>query len=218
MKGLLFKDLCNLRQVAKQSLLVLAILAAWCFFIKSTQIFSMMTIVYSMMLLFTVMTYDEWACFDKYALTLPITRSDLVRSRYLLLLLLFLAGIVVGIAGGGLISLLTQENASWQEQSTGLWEQAVSLLAVACVYFLAFCILLPITFRFGMERARLLLALIFVAAFALLYGVISLADVGDAAVTEGMVYGALAAGAVLTAAGFFISCWISVRIVQKKEW
>ena len=218
MKGLLFKDLCNLRQVAKQSLLVLAILAVWCFFIKSTQIFSMMTIVYSMMLLFTVMTYDEWACFDKYALTLPITRSDLVRSRYLLLLLLFLTGIVVGIVGSGLISLLTQGTASWQEQRMGLWEQAVSLLAVACVYLLAFCILLPITFRFGMERARLRLALIFVAAFALFYGVISLVDAGGVAVTKGMIYRALAVGGALTIAGFLVSYQFSVRIVKKKEW
>ena len=37
MKGLLIKDLCNLRQVAKQSLIVLAVLAAWCVFLKNYQ-------------------------------------------------------------------------------------------------------------------------------------------------------------------------------------
>ena len=52
MKGLLVKDLCNLRQVARQSLIVVAVLAAWCFFLGDSQLFSMMSIIYSLMLLF----------------------------------------------------------------------------------------------------------------------------------------------------------------------
>ena len=68
MKGLLIKDLCNLKQIGRQTLLVLAVMAAWCAFLNNAQIFSMMMALYSMMLMFTAMSYDEMANFDKYAL------------------------------------------------------------------------------------------------------------------------------------------------------
>ena len=39
MKGLLIKDLCNLKQIGRQTLLVLAVMAAWCAFLNNAQIF-----------------------------------------------------------------------------------------------------------------------------------------------------------------------------------
>ena len=59
-----------------------------------------------MMLMFTAMSYDEMANFDKYALTLPVTRADLVRTKYVLLVLLFGAGMLVGLLGEGIFFLL----------------------------------------------------------------------------------------------------------------
>ena len=157
MKGLLVKDLCNLRQVARQSLIVVAVLAAWCFFLGDSQLFSMMSIIYSLMLLFTAVSYDEMAQFNKYALTLPVTRKDLVRSKYVLMLFLFLAGIVTGLVGKAVLGILIGDAGS-----VSLAEQGFSLLSVACIYLLAFDILLPVIFRLGIEKARLFLALIFV--------------------------------------------------------
>lgn len=212
MKGLLIKDLCNLRQIAKQTLIVLAVLAAWCLFLNNSQIFSMMMIIYCMMLIFTAMSYDEMANFDKYALTLPVTRRDLVKTKYALLLILFAVGVLVGLLGEG-IFYLTRGGGE-----VSLTEHAISLFAVACLYLLAFAVLMPFIFRLGMEKARLLLALIFVAAFGLIYGGVILARNTGIEITDQLVAGVVAAGVVLAVAGFFLSYLISVNIVQKKEW
>ena len=213
MKGLLIKDLCNLRQVAKQSLIVLAVLAAWCVFLKNYQLFPMMTIVYSMMLMFTAMSYDEMAHFDKYALTLPVGRRELVRTKYVLLLILFFSGILVGLLGGALFYLLFGS-----QEGLVLLEQAVSLLSVSAVYLLAFSVLLPIIFRLGMEKARLFLALIFVVVVGLLYGAVMLVRSAGLEFTAGLAAGAVTAGAAASIISFFASYRISVGIVKKKEW
>lgn len=212
MKGLLIKDLCNLKQIGRQTLLVLAVMAAWCAFLNNAQIFFMMMALYSMMLMFTAMSYDEMANFDKYALTLPVTRADLVRTKYVLLVLLFGAGMLVGLLGEGIFFLL---------RGTGeltLLEQTASLFTVAVFYLLGFLVLIPVIFRLGMEKARLFLSLIFVAMFGLIWAGVLLARSLEIEITEGMVIGAIVAGVLLTAACFFLSYRVSLRIVKRKEW
>ena len=103
MKGLLLKDIYNLRKVGKQYILILAFFTVYCFFLKNPSFFPMMTVMSFSMLILTSMGYDEAAGFDKYALTLPVNREDLVRTKYLLLLLLLAAGFVVGMTGNVLI-------------------------------------------------------------------------------------------------------------------
>lgn len=212
MKGLLIKDLCNLKQIGRQTLLVLAVMAAWCAFLNNAQIFSMMMALYSMMLMFTAMSYDEMANFDKYALTLPVTRADLVRTKYVLLVLLFGAGMLVGLLGEVIFFLLRGAG------ELTLLEQTASLFTVAVFYLLGFLVLIPVIFRLGMEKARLFLSLIFVAMFGLIWAGVMLARSLEIEITEGMVIGAIAAGVLLTAACFFLSYRVSLRIVKRKEW
>lgn len=207
MRGLLFKDLCGLRQIGKQTLVVLAVFFAWCMFMKNTQMFSMMIIIYTMMLVLTAMSYDETAGFDKYALTLPVTRNELVKTKYVLLLILFGTGVLLGILGGMILRMILVSG-------TDVWEETISTTAAAFLYLLAFEIMLPLIFRFGVEKARLFLAVIFLAAFGLLYG----GKIFGGMITGQMAAGGAAAGVFAVFAGVPISYLISARIVQKREW
>ena len=69
MKGLLLKDIYNLRKVGKQYILILAFFTVYCFFLKNPSFFPMMTVMSFSMLILTSMGYDEAAGFDKYAAT-----------------------------------------------------------------------------------------------------------------------------------------------------
>ena len=94
----------------------------------------------------------------------------------------------------------------------------MSLFTVAVFYLLGFLVLIPVIFRLGMEKARLFLSLIFVAMFGLIWAGVMLARSLEIEITEGMVIGAIAAGVLLTAACFFLSYRVSLRIVKRKEW
>ena len=212
MKGLLIKDLCNLRQIGKQTVIVAAVLVAWSIFMNTPQVFSMVIVIYCMMLMFTAMSYDEMANFDKYAITLPVTARDLVRTKYVLLLILFGAGLLAGFLEEG-ISFL-----AGAREDISLVEAGAALLVTAFLYLMAFEVLLPVMFRLGMEKARLFLVLIFVVIFGILSGGVMLMKNLGIQLTAQLVMALIGAWAALAVAGFFLSYRISVGIVRKKEW
>ena len=212
MKGLLIKDLCNLRQIGKQTVIVAAVLVAWSIFMNTPQVFSMVIVIYCMMLMFTAMSYDEMANFDKYAMTLPVTARDLVRTKYVLLLILFGAGLLAGFLEEG-ISFL-----AGAREDISLVEAGAALLVTAFLYLMAFGVLLPVMFRLGMEKARLFLVLIFVVIFGILSGGVMLMKNLGIQLTAQLVMALIGAWAALAVAGFFLSYRISVGIVRKKEW
>ena len=88
MKGLLMKDLLNLKRQGGIILLVLAMYGLFAFSSGMSEVLGSMICVFGAMLPVTALAYDERAKWDKYALTMPVTRRQMVLSKYLLGLLL----------------------------------------------------------------------------------------------------------------------------------
>lgn len=214
MKGLLLKDIYNLRKAGKQYILILAFFTVYCFFLKNPSFFPMMTVMSFSMLILSSMGYDEAAGFDKYALTLPVNREDLVRTKYLLLLLLLAAGFVVGMTGNVLINFFIQgEKASFTEN-------IVSITAVVVIFLLVYSTVLPLVFKMGVEKARVLMLICYIAVFAGVFGVFKLV-VGlglEKWITEDLMIVFAISAAALTALYLFGSYLVSIRIIRKREW
>ena len=214
MKGLLLKDIYNLRKVGKQYLLILGFFTIYCFFLKNPSFFPMMTVMSFSMLVLSSMGYDEAAGFDKYALTLPVNREDLVRTKYLLLLLLLAAGFVVGMAGNVLINLFMPG------VKDPFLEQIVSSTAVTIVFLLVYATLLPLVFKLGVEKARMMTLVCYIAVFALVFGAFKLVTgmgLEEKITDELMII--LTASVVVFAVVYLLgSYWLSIRIIRKREW
>ena len=56
----------------------------------------MITLMLSMQVI-TTMSYDEYAKWDKYALTMNINRKDIVLSKYVFFIMSIIIGMVVGV-------------------------------------------------------------------------------------------------------------------------
>ena len=83
MKGLLIKDILNMKNYMKQLVLVLIFFIAYGIFLKNgTFVGTMITLMLSMQVI-TTMSYDEYAKWDKYALTMNINRKDIIISKYI---------------------------------------------------------------------------------------------------------------------------------------
>ena len=173
-----------------------------------------MTVMSFSMLVLTSLGYDEAAGFDKYVLTLPVNREDLVRCKYLLLLLLLAAGFVVGMTGNVLINLLIQG------EKISFLEQIAAVAAVAAVFLLVYATLLPLVFKLGVEKARMLLLICYIAVFAGVFGVFKLiAGLGpEGKVTEELMISLASAAAVFSVLYLLGSYLVSVRIIRKREW
>ena len=106
-------------------------------------------VIWAAMLPYTAMAYDERSKWDQLAAMMPYSNRDLVLSRYIL-------GWIAG-AGACLLSLLLQEGFALILHQDVYPDTPIASFFV-CLSTLA--ITLPLIFRFGVERGRLIMFLI----------------------------------------------------------
>ena len=199
MKGLLLKDLLNLKQMARVWSLLLAVFIVIGFAQRSPAYVGGMLMMLTLLLPMNALAYDENAKWDRYALTMPFSRRDLVMSKYLLAVLgaaatsaiTLLCGLVMGVSAA---------EALWM---TGLFlALGLGLSAV----------ILPVLFRFGVQKGRMVMLLIVLLPMALA------ALLPDLSASLGGLSGfSLLWLLPLAAAALAASCWISARIYRRKE-
>lgn len=146
----------------------------------------------------SLQAYDESSGFLHYAAVMPVSRRALVGARYLTAVLALLPGAtLLGLAGliGGAMGRPSPLDAA----AVGLFSLLSLLLS---------CVLLPLAFRFGSERARLLAALAF-GAFCVLVLLFSRDD--SALLRFGMAGGRFVLPAVVPVL-FALSYLLSVRL------
>ena len=203
MSGLVYKDLINLGQQWKSYLLILVFWGGLSVMQKNAYFFGGMFSVYMSIVLLTACGYDEKANWDKYALTMPISRSRSVLSKYVLALLLDLLGFVTTA-----IFFLASKTVLPGMVAGQCIFQTISLILIA--------IQLPITFKFGVEKARTSVAVVMLAPILIGYMVVQSGiwhpNFDWEQLTQLVYLGPVAGLCVLA-----LSACLSVRIYKGKE-
>lgn len=198
MKGLLLKDLKTLGAQAKVLFLLLAFYLVFSVAQRDYSMLSVMVSVFGAILPITALAYDERGKWERYALTMPISRRDLVLSKYLLGLLLLGGGFLLSVAcqllgGAGVLSAVVS---ALQSLSIGALMLSVTLLA---------------SFRFGVEKGRFVMML---AVFLPSAVVLSVGRLASAALWVERLLNLLP---VIAAAALLLSAMMAVRIYAKRE-
>lgn len=202
MKAMIIKDMLCLRYQAKSVLLVLLVWLVISLTTASGLFFCALSIIYVIILPMATLSYDERAHWDSRALTMPVTRVQMVLSRYAVALLLGLGMLLLG----AVVTLFTD---------------GVGSLPLCLAFFMAGVFLLslgmPLMLKLGVEKARILVALCYLLPF----GLMLLAEQLGADV-EGFLKGlagakAAATGAALVLLALCLSVLISIGIYRKKE-
>lgn len=205
MKGILYKDLLVLK---KQGLIIIGCLALYAVIAlmgeSSSGIFSFAVVFLGAMLPITAMGYDEQAKWEKYALSMPVSRNCMVLSKYLLSLIVFAAASVLN-----LVVMLAQNKGSLAA------EDLLASLAVLSFGVLYVSVILPLLFRFGVEKGRLMILLVVFVPV----GIIMLLQMAGVPLPSGEaeVMNLLKIAPVVALAGLILSVLISMAIYQKKE-
>lgn len=198
MKGLLLKDWYQAKRYCRMLLFISVVFAAVSVFADNLA-FAYYPLLMGVLLPVTLHAYDERSRFLPFCCTLPVPRRTLVTVRYVemglvlllgiaLLLLAQLVGMACGVAG------------------------ALRPAALAPIALLTGCVLLPLLFRFGTEKARLLMFL-FVGAFCA--AVLLWQDALAGLLRAGPALLLAAAAAVLLL--YPLSWALSVRIYRRRE-
>lgn len=160
MMGLVLKDFLCLRRVLRS----IALVVAFYILLSVTANFSLSMAAGMVMLLLSFMTANCFACdkaagWDVYAGTFPLSRARQVRARYLAVLLLMALGWTFSLAAAGIGSLFGKMD-DWSEFLT------VDMVYI-CLALIFNAIMLPLLYRFGAERARVLFYAVLAGLFLL---------------------------------------------------
>lgn len=215
MTGLVLKDILVMRKTLKSYALFLCLyLLLSLLGVFDIYFVTAMINVIIMMLPIGAFSYDEAAKWDRYAMSLPLSRRRIVGARYLFALFMALMAAAFGLLAVVLLSIVG---------NVVLIEALSTILTSMGVGLFITDILLPLCYKLGPERARPYLYLVVFLPLIALFGsyklglldsinlswIDQLPDVSILFVFSLVPLGALAGLAV----SFLVSC----RVMEKKE-
>lgn len=206
MMGLLLKDLMNLKGQAKVMLLLLGFYMVMAFVSREQSYFGGVVTILCALIPVTALSYDERAKWDRIALTMPISRRDMVLSKYILGGIFAVGALVLNISFQLFMHIQT------------IADILMTSLLMCGVGVLFLSILLPILFKLGVEKGRIIMMMVLFIPTGL---VMLLSQSGLPApdpeiltIMEKWAPMAMVMGlSVITA----LSIGLSLRIYQKKE-
>ncbi len=206
MKGLLLKDLFALRKQGKIVLLLVLFYLFYSILSKNVSMLSAMITMLCAFLPITTMSYDEMCKWDRYALSMPISRKTVVYSKYLFGVLLILACILTLTPISAFIVNYTGEMNTWSA-----FRMILAMGGIAAVFL---ALIMPLLFKFGVEKARLLMFLLIFIPVAAGYGITKLGiKMPDKNILDLLTYLSPLFVLVIVC----ISIAISVKIYTRKE-
>ena len=148
MKALLYKDLLTLWKQLRMYLLMCVIFQLASIGGADFEFMRFYPLILVSSLPNTLMAYDERSGWERYALALPVSRRKLVSAKYLIGLLL--------IAGAFALAAVTGLVRSWQEGVFDPFGYFFELCVLLTLGISVMSVALPMTFRLGTEKGRLM--------------------------------------------------------------
>ena len=156
-RGLLLKDIFELSAQCRVQLVLTGVYLLLPLFIRGIGLFASVGMMLLAMMPVYALGYDERCRWERYALAMPVRKSDLFWSRFLLGVI----AVALGAAVQVLVALLA-----------GRGDLLSSLAVTAPAAILYLLIVLPLMMKLGVEKGRFLLLLLTVT-FMLLSGLVA---------------------------------------------
>lgn len=214
MKSLIIKDLYNIGHNVKSMILIVLFFAVM--FIPSSQVGSYIAIccVLCTTMVITTFSFDDFSGWDRYAMIMPVTKKELVAGKFVVLLIFSGIGCLSSLVLGTVGSLIFHKIGFDWESISGILVMALGSFAIAVVLG---SISLPLVFKFGAEKARMLLMVSFVIPFLIFFGIYKFLQLLGVTVTESTVQFLLYLSPVIALVWTYVMYKISYRIFAQKE-
>jgi hypothetical protein len=153
LKGLIIKDIFNLKKGITTTLIMILFYGIFSYNTGNMSMLIGMTVFIMTSMSISSMSYDDMAKWDGYALSMPITRKNIVLSKYILSILLSTIATILSTAFSMVIAYIRGD-------LVGI-DNIQEILLISYVVFLIsifyISIVMPLIFKFGVENARVLM-------------------------------------------------------------
>ncbi len=151
MLGLIIKDILNLSS-NKRIFVTLLIMFTFVGFMSNglPNYLSIYLPILCLMLAISTFSYDEYSKWDRYVLALPLSRKDIVRSRYMFSLVLLALSFLFNILFNLLIIIVFNQPLLF---NSVLIQPLITIMVVGMIIAIVF----PLIYKFGAEKGRLVM-------------------------------------------------------------
>ena len=145
MLGLVKKDLLMIKGNLRNVLLFLVVFIIIA--LQENNVIVIVPVFVSMMVFMTTFSYDEYNKWEAYAITLPVLRKNIVKSKYIASIILWLIALLVTVVITVVMGIF--------EQNINYFELFGMILGCVFSIVLLESIMFPLIFKFGVEKGRI---------------------------------------------------------------
>lgn len=157
MKGLIVKDLINISRSIKIVLALVVFYGVMALTTESPGGFTSIILLVLAIATLSTYSYDEMANWDLYALTLPISRNNLIQAKYIFMLIMSLLGFVLNslalIAINGMMKV------------DNLFDGINYVALGTGIVILFYSIIIPFVTKVGITKARIYILVTYMVPF-----------------------------------------------------
>lgn len=210
MKALLIKDYLNIKELYKSNLLVILVFMGIGVATKNIFYTTTMLIILGMNLTITTMTFDEKTNWNQYSIAMPIKRNSLVKEKYLFAL--------INIVGATIIAFLVSYFGIYLRTEMDILELISAIAGVLLVVLIMLSIIIPIAFKYGVEKTRIAMMAVFLVPTILVLLIAKFVPKPENIDIELLFKLGFALITFLSIVGFLLSMFISKKIVENKDY
>ena len=214
MKSLILKDLYNIEHNLGYMFFIMIIFAF--IFIPTSGIegYIFVCAVLCSTMIVTTFSFDDMSKWTRYAMVTPVSRKELVFSKFVVLAIFSaigsLFGLTAGTIGGAVMKKITFDFADVEKILV------ITLSAWALAVFLG-GISIPLVFKFGAEKGRILLLASFAIPACIFFCIYKILTAFGIILTDSTVFIMLCCSPIFAVIWGFIMYKISYGIFKKQE-
>ncbi|MEZ3514038.1 MAG: ABC-2 transporter permease [Lachnospiraceae bacterium] len=168
MRSLILKDLYNIGHNAKSMLFMLGVLAVVLIPTSGASAYIIVSAILCSMMIVTTFTFDDNSSWLRYAMIMPVSKKDIVVGKYIMLVIFCVIGSLFGLVVS-LIAGLAMRKITFN--LAGIVELLLLTLVALVISLISGSMSIPLVFKFGAERARVLLVISILVPLAICFGI-----------------------------------------------
>lgn len=145
MLGLIKKDLLMIKGNLRQAILFLVVFIILA--LQENNIIVIVPVFVSMMIFMTTFSYDEYNKWEAYAISLPVSRKNIVKAKYFASIILWAIALLVTAVITVVMGIF--------EQNINCSEMIGMILGCVFSIVLLEALMFPLIFKFGVEKGRI---------------------------------------------------------------
>ena len=214
MRSLILKDLYNIGHNAKSMLFVLMVLAVILIPSSGVEGYIIVSAVLCSMMIVTTFTFDDNSNWPRYAMIMPVSKKDVVAGKYVVMIIFCIIGSLFGLLVSLIAGFVMRKITPDLESITELLFLTLTALAISLI---SGSMSIPLVFRFGAEKARVLLVVSILVPLAVCFGIYQLLVLLGIELTEQLVFILLCCSPIIALVWCFVMYSICCRIFEKQE-